>query len=343
MGHAIRSRVVLEHLLGRGHEVEIMASGRACDFLRRQFADVHQIHGLHLITAENRVRRGMTLWSNVLAGVTGVPRNISAYFSLISDFAPELVISDFESWTYYYAQVHEIPVLSIDNMQVINRCRHPPEILRDRAVDFELTRAFVKSKLPFCEHYFVTTFFAAEVRKERTSVHPPLLRREILAASPVAGEHVLVYYTGHGFAALERQLRDLGIPCRVYGIRRDIDRDEPDGNLLHRPFGERSFIEDLASARAVIASAGFTLIGEAVYLRKPMLVFPLGKQFEQLLNGRYLAREGYGLTIEDEAGWGQVPVFFERVGEFQARLAGYRQDGNQQLLSALDERLARYD
>jgi uncharacterized protein (TIGR00661 family) len=38
MGHAMRSRVVLEHLVEQGHEVEIMASGRAVDFLAKRFA-----------------------------------------------------------------------------------------------------------------------------------------------------------------------------------------------------------------------------------------------------------------------------------------------------------------
>src|SRR5690349_17272097 len=33
MGHAMRSRVVLEHLIAKGHTVEIMASGRAAAFL----------------------------------------------------------------------------------------------------------------------------------------------------------------------------------------------------------------------------------------------------------------------------------------------------------------------
>ena len=33
MGHAMRSRVVLDHLVGQGHEIQIMASGRASDFL----------------------------------------------------------------------------------------------------------------------------------------------------------------------------------------------------------------------------------------------------------------------------------------------------------------------
>ncbi len=52
MGHAMRSRVVLEHLFAQGHEVEIMASGRAVDFLDKRFrakGDVHRIHGLHMI------------------------------------------------------------------------------------------------------------------------------------------------------------------------------------------------------------------------------------------------------------------------------------------------------
>ena len=69
MGHAMRSRVVLEHLLAAGHTVEIMASGRASEFLGKRFADVNRIHGLHMILEENRVRRGKTLWSNVLGGV----------------------------------------------------------------------------------------------------------------------------------------------------------------------------------------------------------------------------------------------------------------------------------
>src|SRR6188768_3382094 len=78
MGHAMRSRVVLEHLIAQGHELEIMASGRATDFLSKRFSGVNRIHGLHMIYDENRVRRGKTLWSNVLTGATGTPKNIAA-------------------------------------------------------------------------------------------------------------------------------------------------------------------------------------------------------------------------------------------------------------------------
>src|SRR5689334_5753027 len=106
MGHAIRSKVVLEHLFAQGHTVEIMASSRAVDFLRQHFPEVHRIHGLHILYEENRVRRGRTLWSNVQAGTVALPQQIAAYFELVRDFAPEVVVSDFESWTYFYAKLN---------------------------------------------------------------------------------------------------------------------------------------------------------------------------------------------------------------------------------------------
>lgn len=341
MGHAMRSRVVLEHLVGKGHEVEIMASGRACQFLGKRFRGVNEIHGLHMISEDNRIRLGKSIWSNVLAGITGTPKNIKAYFDLIDDFHPQAVISDFESWTYFYAKVHDTPILSIDNMQVINRCLHAPEILDGVRKDFEIARAFVKSKLPASDWYLITAFFRAPIRKERTSLFPPILRPEILAARPSRGEHLLVYQTAEGYGALADALRATGMECRIYGMRRDLDGDQVEGNLTYRPFSETSFIEDLASCRAVIANAGFTLMGEAVSLHKPMLAFPLGRQFEQILNGRYLEREGYGMTVESTRDIGRLARFLDRLSGMEEKLADYRQDGNRELLGAVDDLLAR--
>ena len=341
MGHAIRSRVVLEHLVARGHKVEIMASGRASAFLRARFAGVNEIHGLHMISEENRMRLGKSVWSNLVAGVTGLPKNIRAYFELIDEFRPEAVISDFESWTYFYAKLHDVQIFSIDNMQVINRCEHAPAILDGVRTEFEIARAFVKSKLPACDWYLISAFFRAPVRKERTSLFPPILRPEILAARPVRGDHLLVYQTSASYGALAETLRATGLPCRIYGMRRDLEADQVDDNLTFRPFSETTFIDDLASCRAVIASAGFTLMGEAVYLRKPMLAFPLQSQFEQRLNGRYLEREGFGMTIEDTEQVSRLSRFLDRLDAMEAKLAAYRQDGNRELLAAVDRLLAR--
>ena len=336
MGHAMRSRVTLEHLVAQEHEVEIMASGRATDFLAKRFEGVNRIHGLHMIYEENRVRRGKTLWSNVLTGATGVPKNIAAYFELIKDFKPEVVISDFESWTYLYAKAHRLPILSIDNMQIINRCTHPPEILEGHDADFQFTRAFVKGKLPFCTRYLITTFFYPPIRKPDTTLVPPILRPEILAAKRRPGDHLLVYQTAEGNAALSETLARTGLECRIYGMRRGITEEQVEGNLRYRPFGEAGFIDDLASSRGVIAGGGFTLMGEAVYLHKPMLAVPLAHQFEQVLNARYLEREGYGRAAANLDDPKTVLSFVEAIPGCEEKLAAYDQDGNRLLTGAVD-------
>lgn len=340
MGHAMRSRVVLEHLLKEGHEIEIVASNRASDYLQERIGNTTKIHGFHLVLEENRVRKGKTLWSNILESGAGVPKNILAYFEMIDRFEPEAVISDFESWSYLYAKNHRLPIFSIDNMQIINRCTHPDSILDGETANFQFTKAFVKSKLPFCDHYLITTFFHPEVRKKNTSLHPPILRPEILAATPSQGEHLLVYQTAVGNDTLEEVLANTGLECRIYGMRRDIEEELVEGNLRHRPFSEMGFIEDLASAHAVIAGSGFTLMSEAVYLQKPMLAIPLAGQFEQVLNARYLEHEGFGQCgsdLQDQT----VSEFLSRVPQYQEKLSGYQQDGNSDLLAAVDHQLDR--
>ena len=341
MGHAMRSRVILEHLVKNEHDVEIVASGRAVDFLSKRFEGVNRIHGLHMIYEENRVRPMKTLWSNVLSGAAGLPGNIAAYFELINTFEPEAVISDFESWSYLYGKTHGLPVLSIDNMQIINRCTLPAEIFEGNKAEFALTKAFIKSKLPFCDEYFITTFFRPELRKERTRLFPPILRPEILAAKPRKGEHLLVYTTGEGNTGVAQALRSAGIECRIYGMRRNLEREVVEDTLRYRPFSEGGFIEDLASARAVIAGGGFTLMGEAVYLRKPMLAVPLAHQFEQVLNARYLDHEGYGRCAETLDNPETIAGFLNALPACEARLAAYAQDGNRDIFHAIDSWLAK--
>lgn len=341
MGHAMRSRVVLEHLLAQGHEVEIIASGRAVEFLSERFGDVNPIHGLHIVYDENRVRRGKTFWSNVLSGAAGLPKNIAAYFELIEAFRPEAVISDFESWTYFYAKAHRLPIISIDNMQIIHRCEHPEEITVGHRTDFQIAKSFVKGKLPGCDHYLITTFFRPRIRKPKTSLHPPILRPEILAASPTEGDHLLVYQTAEGHDTLVDALRESGLECRIYGLRRGLDEEQTEGELRYMPFSETGFIDDLASARGVIASGGFTLMGEAVYLHKPMLAVPLGRQFEQVVNCRYLERLGFGMYSADLEDAAVIHAFIDGIPKYREALGSYSQKGNEDLLGAIDIHLDR--
>jgi uncharacterized protein (TIGR00661 family) len=338
MGHAIRSRVILDELVQR-HDVQVVVSGRAHDYLAKRANDhlrVKKIWGFTIVTEDNEVRNFRTLLANVKGALTGGwPQNIKTYFEIADSFRPDVVISDFESWSYLYGVNHGLPVISVDNIQIVNRCRHDKDVIAGHEASFQIAKGIVKAKVPGAYQYLITSFFRPPVRKKRTSLHPPVLRPEILAARTEAGSHLLVYQSYTTNQELPDLLRRTGIECRIYGLRRDLQEEERDGNLVYKPFSEQGFIDDLRTARAVVASAGFTLMGEAVYLHKPMLAEPVAKQFEQILNARYLEKEGYGLSTDriDEA---RLREFLQRIPEFETNLSRYSQDGNKELLSRLE-------
>jgi uncharacterized protein (TIGR00661 family) len=342
MGHAMRSGVVLDHLT-KNHEVQVVVSGRAHDYLVKRASErlsVRKIWGLNIVYEDNEVSNFRTVLANLKGAVTGMPKNVRAYFDIAEKFSPDVVISDFESWSYLFGKNHMIPVVSVDNIQMLTRCTHAPEILAGHENEFRIAKTVIKPKVAGAFHYLITTFFYPPVRKPRTTLAPPILRPQILAAERGEGDHLLVYQTSTSNKELPEILQRCGRECRVYGLRRDLKEDVVEGNLRYRPFSEDGFIDDLRTARGVIASAGFTLMGEAVYLRRPMLAIPVGGQFEQVLNARYLESEGYGLgadTLTSE----RLSEFLERLPDFTRRLAGYNQQGNVELLAKLDDLLVQ--
>lgn len=341
MGHAIRSSVILEKLIRDGHEVHIVVSGRAHDFLKAKFPQVSRIWGLTMVMEDNELKNRQTALENIKGALEGWPSNIKQYFEVEARFEPDLVISDFESWSWMFAKLHRLPVICIDNIQVINRCTHEDDIIRGEQKEFQLVKSVVKAKCPQAAHYLITSFFYPQVRKERTTLIPPILREEILNATPTDGDHLLVYQTSETFGELPKLLKKLDMPVYVYGLRRGLEQDVVEDNLTYRPFSTTQFVDDLASCAGVIASAGFTLMGEAVHLGKPYLATPVKKQFEQILNARYLEKLGYGM-YDTELDLPMIERFIACLPQYKEALASYDRQDNARTFEELDALLDRH-
>lgn len=350
MGHAIRSRVVLEHLLAR-HEVHVVVSGRAHEYLRQHLAEraapgagaeLHRIWGLSIVHADNAVVPVATALQNLRGALAGLPGNVRTYFELAASFDPTVVVSDYESWSYLFGRAHGIPVVSFDNIQAVARCRHPPEITAGHETLYQLARGFTGSKLPGCAHYLITSFFFPELRKGRTSLVPPVLRPELIEArgGRTRGDHLLVYHAAAADPDFRAVLAGCGIECRVYGGLPELESERVEGTLRFRPFSDAGFVADLASCRGVVAAGGFTLMSEAVYLGKPMLSVPIAGQFEQLMNARWLERLGYG-RCRERFDPPDLHGFLADLEGMERTLGDYLQFGNEATFSALDEVLER--
>lgn len=335
MGHATRSQVVVESLLAE-HEVRVVASGAAYAYLSGVLPDVEEILGAKFVMEDGEIRRWATVRQNLADAAEGAPKSVRHWIAMTRAWQPEVVVTDFEPLSAIYARVARTPLIAVDNINMLDRCRHDEEILEDHRDDYAIARAVTRSMVPNAVRYIVTTFFRPPLAKNQTTLVPPILRNAIVEAEPEQGEHLVVYSSGEENAMAA--LRASGIPCRVYGMRGGPAEGTTDGNLEFKPRSNEGFVEDLRTARGVVAGGGFSLMSEAVYLGKPMLAMPLFGQFEQTMNSRYLQREGYGLAAT-ELTEATVERFLDGLDGYRDRLAGYEQDGNEVTLKTIEERI----
>ena len=336
LGHATRSKVVIGHLLAQGHDVRVVSSSRAYAMLAAAFPGrVHEIRGFHLAYDGLAVSKLRTAALALRTAPDDLRINFARYLELLGDFKPDVVISDFESFSYLFAKLHRLPVVSIDNMQIISRARLNVAVPGAERGNYVLAKSIVRAKLPRSRHYFVATFFDLPLTRAETTLVPPIIRPEIVAAVPTRGPHVLVYQsatTQQNLVPLLQQLPDQEF--RVYGF----NKQESHGNVQLCAFSEAGFIADLASCRAVVTNGGFSLISEAVFLRKPVCAIPIPAQFEQWLNATQVEKMGYGRHFGAITADG-LRAFLAEVPVFETALSDYRQQGNDVLFAGLDQLL----
>jgi uncharacterized protein (TIGR00661 family) len=295
LGHAMRAKILADELTRLGHELLLTAFGRPAALLKAHGFDVLEVRGLTCTFEAGKVRRGRTLLRALTETPARIHHNARAALNEVKAFAPEVTLTDFSGFACYAKLVTHSPVISIDHQHVIDRFRHPKDLVQSFRGNFELARATVATKTPGCDLFVVTSFYFPEPRpgtEGSTRLTGPLLRPELARLSPRQGEHVVVYQTCPGNAALLdslAQVRD--VPFRVYGAGAPAKR----GNIELLHFDEAGFLEDLASARAVVSNGGFSALSEAIYLGKPVLSIPVENQGEQQLNAAWLSRLGLGM------------------------------------------------
>jgi uncharacterized protein (TIGR00661 family) len=339
LGHATRSKVVIDHLVRKGHQLFVVSSGRAFQFLDKAFpGNVIEIKGFHFAFKNSEVSKSKTFLSNLRSSGQNLVYNTGKKRLIERSFAADLVITDFESFSYLFAKEHRLPIISIDNMQVMDRCALEVGIPKTEKNNFRLAKNIVKSKVPGCDHYLISSFFDAKIIKKNTAIIPPIIREPILKAKVSSGAHTLMYQSSGSLKTVTEALSRL--PQEqfiIYGMK----EDRKQGNMLFKPFSEAGFIADLASAKAVVANGGFSFISEAVYMRKPVYSFPIRNQFEQWMNAAYIQKCGYGRhfeTLDPD----NLKSFFYDLQLFQENLSTYNQQGNAVLFDELEKVMEMY-
>ncbi|MBL7185195.1 MAG: hypothetical protein ISS70_02630 [Phycisphaerae bacterium] len=299
-GHSSRSHLTGQRLIDAGHDVMFVGSQKSLLYLKQYFADrVKEVFGLSFAFEGERIDKSETLKRNLLKLPEANRLNDELFKKHFEPFEPELVISDFEPFSAWWAWRNNVPFISIDHEHMLTLCKleHPVRNWFSRLTASVVTECHYTGAVA----YIILNFFRAPLRVDSAVLAPPIVRPVISGLDPTADEHILLYSTTG--TCRDRLRETLGTFAGQTFVIYGFDEDAQHQNCLFKKRSTDGFLADLAAARGVIASAGFSLISECMYLKKKMLMLPLAGQYEQIINARYIQKLGLGISSDklDEA------------------------------------------
>ncbi len=335
MGHATRTDIILDKIKD-DYDIYIFASERAYEYLSNKFDNVHEIYGFNTVYENNGVNDVKTF----LKGISTFPRdlisNLITFRKISKKFKPDVIVSDFECYSSIYSNLTGIPLISINNMNIMTKCdiEYPKKYIISKLKAELVIRVFIIR----AKRYILLTYFYPKIKNnEDTVLYPPVLRKEISSLKPEKGDYVLVYQTSKSNFKLLETLKEIDEKFIIYGF----NINKHDQNLIFKEFNESDFFIDMENAKAVITNGGFTLISEALHLKKPIYSNPIRGQFEQTMNAIYLEKLGYG-TYDEDIKKESIISFLNNLDKYQKKLDTYDSGSNNDVIYELEESINEY-
>lgn len=325
MGHASRSRIVIDYLLQHHNEVTIAAGGKAYVHLSKFFDDIIKIEWPAVVYENNEMKM---LQSILLMGYRTIVGSIPSFLKLkkiIKKIHPDILITDGEPISFYAGRFNHIPCLSIDNPQAILYRKYP--LKRNEILTGIIFNIAVKISIFNADQYLIYDFSDKQLSNPKVTFLKPLIQKGIREQNPAYGNHLFIYQTSTSNTVLFDLLKRSNEECVIYGF----NTEKTNGNLHFKKFNEHEFYKDISQAKAVITNGGFTVLSEALYLKKPVLCIPLKHQFEQILNGKMIAQLEMGLSTQ-QVTHQSINEFLSKLEFFKINLQKYKPGNQKEIL-----------
>ena len=242
------------------------------------------------------------------------------------------MVADFEPLLPRAARLCGVPFLSFDHQHylVVNDLSSLPMPLRQKAA---LAAPIVRAFYNWQVETVVSSFYRPPLKPgvQNVSQIGVLLRPELMRVRPRRDGYLLVYMRRHPAPGLFDALTATGMPVKVYGL----GERRTEGNMRFYAVDERNFMDDLAGCEAVVSTAGNQLVGEALYLRKPVLAIPESANFEQAINGHFLNASGGGRCLGGRVKVRDMLSFLDDLEVFRSRIVPESVCGNRQAMDVI--------
>lgn len=285
-GHLSKAAVLVPLLEAAGNDVLVVTSGPPVPSFYSFRRHLH-LAGLPYAVTSGQTDFKRTAW-NWARSLGPISHSLRTLKRTIIDFAPDLIISDFEPLTASPLLVPDCEVVAVCRQLALSE----KSIAAADSHGFEsrLTRTVIRlftagADRLHCYHYEPATFRCL----------PPILRDEVRKAVPVMGDHLLVYLHYGDADSLIKWANSRQVNVKVYGMQH-VPRGQH-GLVTFCPPGRATMLEDLSTSRAVLTNAGLTTPLEAFVLGKPVAVTPIDGQWEQVVNAHQLDQTGIARRV----------------------------------------------
>ncbi len=341
-GHASRARTIIEDLKHK-HRITVYAPEHAYELLHPLYkgtkVKIKRIPGLIFYYNE---QKKLDYFQTVVKGIDYLVKRSDTVDKIYEDIIrekPDLIITDFEPSLPKAAEKAGVPYISVDHQHFLTTydLSSLPISLQQMALFMapsinlfymkqaeSVVSAFYFPPLkPNCKNVTqVGIFLSKQVRNQKVS----------------DGKHVLVYMRRYLDDKLLKSLEK----CKSKVIIYTNEKKKNYKNIKFKKISPTGFIEDLASCKALVSTAGNQLVGEALYFGKPVLSIPEPGNYEQEINGHFLHKSGCGENvymhmIDDKT----VKKFLDRRNHYKNAVDRKKLIGNFKAYEVFEKYLSR--
>lgn len=274
-GHVHRQIPVIDALLAGGAQLTFCAHDRSAEVLQFRYPQVPLLRTRPVWLAGAAAGLDLSASADGLSGLE-LAHNLRVLDELLAAEAPDLVISDYEPVCAQAAYALDRPLVTIDQQSKFLGARWPT-LAGLTPVDEQMR---LRMFFPRVQARLACSFFAVD-GSDATVVAPVL--RPLPART--AGQHVTAYVSPQAPPALAA-----AIAAELDRLRCPVERFGQIGGAAPA----EAFLQSVASASALVCTAGHSLLSEAVALGVAVCAVPFGP-YEQHLNAHVLSGAGMAL------------------------------------------------
>lgn len=192
----------------------------------------------------------------------------------------DVVINDFDAVTALACKMQKVHSVQFGH-QASFLSEHTP-----RPIKKSIIGEFI-----FKNYAPATQYLGLHFEKYDSFIHAPIIKYEILNATPKNLHHITVYLPSFDKDCLEKAFESLP-NLKFHWFLDTVKQIHTIGNITYFPVSQKEFNTSLIECEGIITGGGFETPSEALFLEKKILVIPIKDHYEQECNAAALKKLG---------------------------------------------------